>query len=53
MEEASELEGELLVDLEALSQEASQRILALELEEEKRRLEELLSRYAPWWKGPR
>ncbi|WP_105318296.1 hypothetical protein [Thermus tenuipuniceus] len=47
VEEASELEGELLVDLEALSQEASQRILALEVEEEKRRLEELLSRYAP------
>ncbi len=47
VEEASELEGELWVDLEALSQEASQRILALELEEEKRRLEELLSRYAP------
>ncbi|MFN4070884.1 MAG: hypothetical protein ACK4HT_04895, partial [Thermus caldifontis] len=47
VEEASELEGELLVDLEALSQEASQRILALEVEEEKRRLEELLARYAP------
>ncbi|WP_038055425.1 hypothetical protein [Thermus amyloliquefaciens] len=47
VEEASELEGELVVDLEALSQEASQRILALEVEEERRRLEELLSRYAP------
>ncbi|WP_279164827.1 hypothetical protein [Thermus scotoductus] len=47
VEEASELEGELLVDLEALSQEASQRILALEVEEEKRKLEALLSRYAP------
>ncbi|WP_038071127.1 hypothetical protein [Thermus scotoductus] len=47
VEEASELEGELLVDLEALSQEASQRILTLEVEEEKRRLEELLSRFAP------
>ncbi|WP_243028263.1 hypothetical protein [Thermus albus] len=47
VEEASQLEGELIVDLEALSQEASQRILALEVEEEKRRLEELLSRYAP------
>ncbi|KPD26850.1 hypothetical protein AN926_09975 [Thermus scotoductus] len=47
VEEASELEGELLVDLEALSQEASQRILALEVEEEKRKLEELLSRFAP------
>ncbi|MFN3178641.1 MAG: hypothetical protein ACK41R_00520 [Thermus sp.] len=47
VEDASELEGELWVDLEALSQEASQRILALEVEEERRRLEELLSRYAP------
>ncbi|WP_135257455.1 hypothetical protein [Thermus caldilimi] len=47
VEEASELEGELLVDLEALSQEASQRILALEVEEERRRLEELLRRFAP------
>ncbi|GAA6743889.1 coiled-coil domain-containing protein [Thermus antranikianii] len=47
VEEASDLEGELVVDLEALSQEASQRILALEVEEEKRKLEELLSRFAP------
>ncbi|UZX16170.1 hypothetical protein KQ693_03840 [Thermus sp. PS18] len=47
VEEASDLEGELVVDLEALSQEASRRILALEVEEEKRRLEELLRRFAP------
>ncbi|MDM7324490.1 MAG: hypothetical protein P3W93_005760 [Thermus sp.] len=47
VEDASQLEGELIVDLEALSQEASQRILALEVEEEKRRLEALLTRYAP------
>lgn len=47
VEEASELEGELVVDLEDLSQEASQRILALEVEEEKRSLERLLSRFAP------
>lgn len=46
VEEAGELEGELVIDLEALSQEANQRIQALEVEEERRRLEELLARYS-------
>ncbi|MCS6869070.1 MAG: hypothetical protein NZ846_02300 [Thermus sp.] len=45
VEEAAELEGELVVDLEALPEEASQRIQALEVEEERRKLEELLARY--------
>ncbi|GGM99009.1 hypothetical protein GCM10007092_11070 [Thermus composti] len=45
VEDASELEGELVVDLGTLPEEAAQRILALEVEEERRRLEELLARY--------
>ncbi|WP_161569066.1 hypothetical protein [Thermus thermamylovorans] len=47
VEEASELEGELVVDLEALPEEATKRIQALEVAEERRRLEELLARHAP------
>jgi len=47
VEEAGELEGELVIDLEALPEEAAQRLQALEVEEERRRLEGLLSRYAP------
>lgn len=47
VEDASELEGELIVDLEALSEEAARRIQALEVEEERRKLEELLARHAP------
>ncbi|GAA5334206.1 MULTISPECIES: coiled-coil domain-containing protein [Thermus] len=46
VEEASELEGDLVIDLGPLSEEASQRIQALEVEEEKRRLEDLLARHA-------
>jgi len=46
VEEASELEGELVIDLGPLSEEASQRIQALEVEEERRRLEDLLARHA-------
>lgn len=47
VEEAAELEGELVVDLEALSEEATRRIQALEVEEERRKLEELLARHTP------
>jgi chromosome segregation protein len=46
VEEAEELEGELIVDLEALPEEAARRLEALEVEEEGRRLEELLARHA-------
>ncbi|GAA6755504.1 hypothetical protein QT17_09505 [Thermus sp. 2.9] len=46
VEEAAELEGELVIDLGPLSEEASQRIQALEVEEERRRLEALLARHA-------
>ena len=38
--------GELIVDLEALPEEAARRLEALEVEEEGRRLEELLARHA-------
>ena len=47
VEEAEELEGELIIDLEALPEEAARRLEALEVEEERRRLEELLARHAP------
>lgn len=47
VEDASELEGELIVDLEALPEEAAERIQALVVEEEKRRFQDLLARYAP------
>jgi len=47
VEEADELEGELVIDLQALPEEAARRLEALEVEEERRRLEGLLSRYAP------
>jgi hypothetical protein len=46
VEEAEELEGELIVDLEALPEEAARRLEALEVEEEGRRLEELLACHA-------
>lgn len=47
VEEAPESEEELIIDLEALPLETNQRIQALEVEEERRRLEELLARYSP------
>lgn len=47
VEEAGELEGELVIDLEALPEEAARRLQALEVEEERRRLEALRARYAP------
>ncbi|WP_117237981.1 hypothetical protein [Thermus sediminis] len=52
VEEAEDLEGELVIDLEALPEEAARRLEALEAEEERRRLEELLARYAPLLEGP-
>ncbi len=47
VEEAGDLEGELVIDLQALPEEAAKRLQALEVEEERRKLEGLLSRYAP------
>jgi chromosome segregation protein len=46
VEEAEDLEGELIIDLEALPEEAARRLEALEVEEERRKLEELLARHA-------
>ncbi|AFV75140.1 hypothetical protein Theos_0055 [Thermus oshimai JL-2] len=47
VEDASELEGELVIDLEALPEEAAERIQAMVVEEERRKLKDLLARHAP------
>lgn len=52
VEEAPALEEELVIDLESLAEPQAQEIRALEVAEEKRRLEELVLRYAPFWTTP-
>ncbi|MGC8876708.1 hypothetical protein [Thermus sp.] len=47
VEEARDLEEELVIDLGDLPEEAAKRLQALEVEEERRKLEALLARYAP------
>ena len=53
VEEAPALEEELVIDLESLAEPQAQEIRALEVAEEKRRLEELVLRYAPFLDHPR
>lgn len=53
MEEAGDLEGELVIDLQALPEEAAKRLQALEVEEERRKLEGSSPATPPSWSGPR